>query len=775
MVFSNAAALEKELQVVVRKKGVLEKEAHQLRRRYLYHPFLLLLTFTILFAHLLIFFLPLCSLRLCYTNLILNHYAAAVTHDIEQSLWKSIFYKVIEALRIRLRRLRSMRPNTTINTNSNPNTHAPSPSSSSSSFPDPSSSAASLDAELQKTASTFSAFVSSAAKFYLGLVAKLESARAAEEEGGGEEGKKTAGFEKDILQDSDDPPVSQRTHSMYRCYIFLGDLTRYIRDIGGSSTEWLEAAKYYHRALSLIPSSGHPHNQLAVLATYACDDFNSMYHYMRSIAAAGPFPTARENLLVLFEKNRIQAEALVDVIGPSVGGGGGRRRGGAEGRVLRDSFLVFFIRIHGIVFTRGHCEKISQYKTLALKGFEDLLQLRTKSGQDATSASTLAVPSPSPSSSPSHSPSPSPASSASASSAGISDPLLLKVFVMNIYSVWACLQEGLAGDATAPSGGMGGGDAFGDKMKRSVLLRHTAKIAVEFFGRTVRACQQAKGAEISFLGPLSIFADWFVENVTALTPVSSQDKGPWHQMWKAFIGLLNRLLELREVDFNEIRSQKGAVTPRKGSDILVEEIEMRGFLPYKDVHSHLSFVGIPQYDFSPFEIQEDASACRRVRIRKLLQFGIRVCSLSIPSLHFSEEKGIFSDRVGKKKAEGGRGRKAVGGGMTLAAMDPNAEPINPYESDLSFEGFVGQSPHLKGHYVSIEDEFSDEEEARDDTHDFFFPNDDHLDAENGSLLPCTLLCYFLFRLLSSLHFQISLSIFIPLQIAGLPPSNRPIC
>ena len=89
------------------------------------------------------------SLRLCYTNLILHHYELSVQHDIEQSLWKTIFYKVIEALRARLRRLKSMRV-------SNPSE--------------------SLETELQKTSSTFSAFLTSASKFYIGLVAKLEVA-----------------------------------------------------------------------------------------------------------------------------------------------------------------------------------------------------------------------------------------------------------------------------------------------------------------------------------------------------------------------------------------------------------------------------------------------------------------------------------------------------------------------------------------------------------------------------------------------------------------------
>jgi protein SMG7 len=42
--------------------------------------------------------------------------------------------------------------------------------------------------------------------------------------------------------------------------------------------------------------------QLAVLATYVSDELLAVYRYFRSLAVETPFLTARDNLILLFEK-----------------------------------------------------------------------------------------------------------------------------------------------------------------------------------------------------------------------------------------------------------------------------------------------------------------------------------------------------------------------------------------------------------------------------------------------------------------------------------------
>lgn len=42
--------------------------------------------------------------------------------------------------------------------------------------------------------------------------------------------------------------------------------------------------------------------QLAIIASYSGDEFAATYRYFRSLAVEYPFPTARENLVVAFDK-----------------------------------------------------------------------------------------------------------------------------------------------------------------------------------------------------------------------------------------------------------------------------------------------------------------------------------------------------------------------------------------------------------------------------------------------------------------------------------------
>jgi hypothetical protein len=108
--------------------------------------------------------------------------------------------------------------------------------------------------------------------------------------------------------------------SIHRCLIYLGDLARYTAQAAPKATpaaaaagpgqhpaakqEWQRAAHYYRLAARVLPRSGNPHNQLAVMAVMTGDELRAVYHYARSLSVGIPFWTARENLLLLFEQNR---------------------------------------------------------------------------------------------------------------------------------------------------------------------------------------------------------------------------------------------------------------------------------------------------------------------------------------------------------------------------------------------------------------------------------------------------------------------------------------
>ncbi len=111
----------------------------------------------------------------------------------------------------------------------------------------------------------------------------------------------------------------------------------------------------------MICAGGNSFNQLAVLATYSEAHLPAVYFYYRSLAVAQPFQVARENLLLLFEQNRVQYEQLGGSGGQ--GGGGGRAgRGRSRNRgaaaqqqqkprvpiaALLPKLCIRFVRVHG--------------------------------------------------------------------------------------------------------------------------------------------------------------------------------------------------------------------------------------------------------------------------------------------------------------------------------------------------------------------------------------------------------------------------------------------
>lgn len=52
--------------------------------------------------------------------------------------------------------------------------------------------------------------------------------------------------------------------------------------------------------------------QLGILATYSGDELMAVYRYFRSLAVESPFPTARDNLIVAFEKVFLNSYGLLD-------------------------------------------------------------------------------------------------------------------------------------------------------------------------------------------------------------------------------------------------------------------------------------------------------------------------------------------------------------------------------------------------------------------------------------------------------------------------------
>ncbi|XP_042354789.1 telomerase-binding protein EST1A [Plectropomus leopardus] len=206
--------------------------------------------------------------------------------------------------------------------------------------------------------------------------------------------------------------------SAQRCMICQGDIARY-REQASDSANYGKARSWYLKAQQIAPKNGRPYNQLALLAVYTKRKLDAVYYYMRSLAASNPILTAKESLMSLFEEAKRKAEQLErrrrqehegGSRGPAVRGRGrgedgarveiwirpsgqaatpSTQRGGSESS--RDSeqdgelsslsasdlnkrFILSFLHAHGKLFTKVGMESFPGVASRVLQEFKTLLQ-----------------------------------------------------------------------------------------------------------------------------------------------------------------------------------------------------------------------------------------------------------------------------------------------------------------------------------------------------------------------------------------------------------------
>ncbi|XP_019952791.2 telomerase-binding protein EST1A [Paralichthys olivaceus] len=206
--------------------------------------------------------------------------------------------------------------------------------------------------------------------------------------------------------------------SAQRCMICQGDIARY-REQASDSANYGKARSWYLKAQQIAPKNGRPYNQLALLAVYTKRKLDAVYYYMRSLAASNPILTAKESLMSLFEEAKRKTEQLErrrkqeiegGSRGPPVRGRGrgeegarveiwirpstqaatpSSQRGGSESS--RDSeqdgelgslsasdlnkrFILSFLHAHGKLFTKVGMESFPGVASRVLQQFKTLLQ-----------------------------------------------------------------------------------------------------------------------------------------------------------------------------------------------------------------------------------------------------------------------------------------------------------------------------------------------------------------------------------------------------------------
>ncbi|CAL9063155.1 unnamed protein product [Musa banksii] len=432
--------------------------------------------------------------------------------------------------------------------------------------------------KIKKLRSVFRSFLTEATGFYHDLILKIRAKYGLPLSYFNE------GIETEIVLTKDEKKsadMKKGLMSCHRCLIYLGDLARYkgLYGEGDSvSCDYAAASSYYMQASSLCPFSGNPHHQLAILASYLGDDLLAVYRYFRSLAVEIPFSTARDNLIIAFEKNR-QSYSLLPSNTKTASGrrlparSAGRGRGRSDTKLLpKDSkiettstkdeeltmsqvfkaFATRFVRLHGILFTRTSLETFGEVFSSVIK---DLNVLLSSGPEDvlnfgpATTENALTI---------------------------------LRLVAILIFTVHNVERE-----------------SENQTLQRTVLLQHAFTSAFEFVGYILKRCIALHDAASSCLLPaILIFIEWLASHPDVATGFDVEEKqaGARSFFWTQFVPFMNKLIETRlasvdgegnETCFLNMSSYDEGETGNRLA--LWEDFELRGFVPLVPAQLILDF------------------------------------------------------------------------------------------------------------------------------------------------------------------------------------------
>ncbi|KAM8898610.1 telomerase-binding protein EST1A isoform 2-T2 [Spinachia spinachia] len=438
--------------------------------------------------------------------------------------------------------------------------------------------------------------------------------------------------------------------SAQRCMICQGDIARY-REQASDSANYGKARSWYLKAQQIAPKNGRPYNQLALLAAYTKRKLDAVYYYMRSLAASNAILTAKESLMSLFEEAKRKDEQLErrrrqehegGSRGPAVrgrgrgengarveiwsrrqaatpssqrGGSGSSRDSEQDGELgsmstsdLNKRFVLSFLHAHGKLFTKVGMESFPRVASRILQKFKTLLQ---------------------------HSPSP------------LDFTHMLQIITINMFTIYNAHSRGEVGDV------------------RSVLQEQSTALGLGMFAILVQRCtellrntpaepvpvadgeeEEGKGEELEgmvrvsafspdlkeLLPSIKVWSDWMLGQPDQWNPPPCTIDGS-PDVWQCLADLCN---VLARVDHEEVPLYKVDTEEVEGDEELTvlqlkEDQLLAGFVPllaapqepcYSDRHTDVAI----------------AANCKRVTVLKY--FLEALCGQEEPLLAFKGGKYI---------------------------------------------------------------------------------------------------------------------------------------
>ncbi|KAK6127250.1 hypothetical protein DH2020_039013 [Rehmannia glutinosa] len=501
------------------------------------------------------------NMRENYEAIILEDHAFSEQHDVEYALWQ-LHYRRIEELRALFNAALASVGSAASQNGKGPVRTGPD--------------------RLTKIRIQFKTFLSEATGFYHDLMLKIRAKYGLPLGYFSDDHDSQIPMSKDGNKSSE---VKKGLISCHRCLIYLGDLARYKSLYGegdSKARDFAAASSYYMQASSILPSSGNPHHQLAILAGYSNDELLSIYRYFRSLAVGNPFITARDNLIIAFEKNRQNytqllgdAKTAAVKTTPSRVPGKGRAKGETrpsfkdnkvEANVVKErvsnnfelfrAFVTRFVRLNGILFTRTSLETFAEVFSMVKN---DLLELLS-SGQDEEFNF-----------------------GSDAAECRLATVRMIAILIFTVHNVNRESEN----------------QSYADILQRSVLLQNAFTATFEFMGCILERCNQLNDLSLSYLLPgIMVFVEWLAchQDVAVGSELEEKQVNARSFFWNKCIVFLNKLLSSGYVCVNQDEDETCFSNMSKYDEsetanrlALPEDFELRGFIPLLPAQLILDF------------------------------------------------------------------------------------------------------------------------------------------------------------------------------------------